>query len=182
MNDGDRMKFISNRYSGLNVLFIFLCMVSTIVLGDDSSLTLEGTVIEQGCTVDATDVNKTVNMGEWATKALQGQAGRKTALVPFSINLEECTVDTVSVSFSGKSAPELQGALSLDENSSATGIAVELTEKDGSSLPLTKSSSPVQVNPDGEAVFAFGARYTSISPTVTAGNADAEATFNIIYE
>ncbi|MGN2424668.1 fimbrial protein [Klebsiella electrica] len=176
------MLHIHGMYKIVNIIIIFISVISTVAMGADSSLILKGTITEQGCTVDTLDTGKTVSLGEWSVRALRGMPGLTTSPVPFTIHLTNCTADTVKTTFTGTENTARSGFISLSEVGSAKGVAVELLEENGSFLPLNQASSPVYVTSDGKADLVFKARYISTESDVSAGSATAEAIFRLTYE
>lgn len=176
------MLHIYKVYKIINIIAILTMVISTAVTGADSSLVLKGTITEQGCTVDAQDTGKTVNLGEWSVKALRGMPGLTTPPVSFTVHLTDCTAGTVKTTFTGEHDTTDQALISLNDSSTAKKVAIELLEADGSLLSLNRMSSPVHVASDGKVNLVFKARYISTGSDVSAGSANAEAIFELTYE
>lgn len=175
------MNFIFYRYIFINILCLCFSLMSAIVRGDDSSLILKGTVIEQGCTVDAVDVDKTVNLGEWSTRLLMSSGGHSVP-VDFTIKLTDCTSSGVALTFTGDADAGDSTLLALNGQSTATGVAVEIMDSSHKRLSLNEKTDQVAVDGNGNVNLNFAARYFSQSGRVTAGMANADSVFTLTYD
>lgn len=153
------------------------------VLGE-INIRLSGTVVALGCTVDPNDVDKPVQLGEWATKQLK-KTGQTTSPVPFSIHLTGCTASGVTTTFTGtkdKANPELL-ALKSDDDDYATGIAVQIMDGSGQRIPMGNSSPRRIIDENGNVTLNFQANYMATGNTsVRPGSADADTEFTLSYD
>ncbi len=148
------------------------------------NIQLSGTIVALGCTVDPGDVDKPVDLGEWATKNMK-KAGQSTRQVPFAIHLSGCTASGVTTSFTGvrdKVNPELL-ALKSDEADYASGVAVQIMDNTGQRIPMGKQAPRSVVDESGNVVLNFRANYVATGDdSVRPGTADADTEFTLTYD
>ncbi|MEO3989816.1 fimbrial protein [Pseudocitrobacter cyperus] len=145
-----------------------------------------GEIIESTCTVTSGDQNKDVFIGKYPTSAFT-TTGDVTASKSFTINLEKCEAGDYSLRFD---APTVAGNPNLLAVDSAGGVGIEILTNDEKIIPINQdsdSNSPwVNVATSGDATgtatFNLKARYKSFMDKVTAGTANANATFTIEYK
>lgn len=145
-----------------------------------------GEIIESTCTVTSGDQNKNVFIGKYPTSAFANK-GDVTASKAFTINLEKCKAGDYSLRFDGPSVAGNPNLLSVDQ---AGGVGIEILTNDEKIIPINQdadASSPwVNVattgDASGTATFNLKARYKSFLDKVTAGTANASATFTIEYK
>ncbi|HCR2161506.1 TPA: type 1 fimbrial major subunit FimA [Enterobacter asburiae] len=147
-------------------------------------INFEGEVVSGACAVDANSVNQTIQLGQVRTGAFSA-AGQVSGKVPFSIQLNDCdttVANAATVTFVGAQDPNFGQALAVNGGAgSATGIGIYITDAAGSIVP-PDGYEPFPVNlVDGKNVLPFHAQYVSTDATVTAGTANATATFRVIY-
>ena len=153
------------------------------VLGE-INITLTGTVVALGCTVDPNDIDKQVQLGEWATRQLT-KAGQATSPVPFTISLTDCSASGVTTAFTGtrdQMNPELL-ALKSDEDDYATGIAVQIMDGNGKRIPMGENAPRGVVDENGNVTLSFQANYVAtVNDGVRPGTADADTEFTVSYD
>lgn len=148
-----------------------------------------GEFVTAGCVVSTDTANQTVELGQYTTNSITTDAQMTTA-VPFNIKLVNCdttVADEASIAFNGvldTNDPTLLAVNSGGSNAtSATGVGIELLDSKSEVLtPDGTTFSTVQTLINGSNTLPFFARYKSTSATVTAGQADADATFVIKYQ
>lgn len=145
-----------------------------------------GEIIESTCTVTSGDQNKDVFIGKYPTSAFTA-TGDVTASKAFTINLEKCESGDYSLRFDGPTVAGNPNLLSVDQ---AGGVGIEILTNDEKVIPINQdaSTSSPWVNvatpgdSSGTATFNLKARYKSFMDKVTAGTANASATFTIEYK
>lgn len=152
------------------------------------SVHFTGSVVDAACAVTQDSVDQSVQMGQvrlaafGETPAAGSVAGQK---VPFSIKLADCdtSVSTqASVTFNGNSAADQAGVLDNAAGAGgAQGVGIQIYDNDGTALPLGTASKAATLI-DGTNTLNFSADYIATSSTVTAGDVDATATFNVTYQ
>jgi len=152
------------------------------------SVHFTGSVVNAACAVAEDSINQTVNMGQVRLAAFgdtptEGNVANQK--VPFSIKLTDCDTNVstqASVTFNG---PAASGNASVLDNTAGTGgaqgVGVQLYDTDGTALDLGKESKAATLI-DGNNTMAFTADYIATSGTLSAGDVDATATFNVTYQ
>ncbi|WP_025901618.1 type 1 fimbrial major subunit FimA [Tatumella sp. UCD-D_suzukii] len=180
----------------LSIVASFGLLASAAQAADTTSTTVNGgTVhftgqfINAACAVSTDSADQTVNLGQYRTASITA-SGQTTTNVPFNIKLVDCATSvatTASVAFSGTTDTTDSTLLAVNSGSTnttgATGVGIQIL--DSTSAPLTPNGSTfstAQTLIDGNNTLPFVARYKSTSATVTAGQADADATFVIKYQ
>ncbi|ENN7018147.1 fimbrial protein [Enterobacter bugandensis] len=144
------------------------------------NIRLSGNIVALGCTVDPMDVNKTVTLGDWATKQLSFPSGHSEP-VAFRIHLTGCTASGVALAFTGKKNNADNTLLALSDESTASGVAVEIMDAAHKRIPMGESTQRVTVDSMGDAILNFSARYVAVSEP-SAGTADADTEFTLTYD
>ncbi|PVZ82619.1 fimbrial protein [Serratia sp. S1B] len=153
-------------------------MTTASAFAADGTVNFTGSIIDTSCNVtNLSSGSLNVDLGS-VSKASLSSAGMKSDPKAFSINVTNCPTDAVSVSFDGTSAGGNNNLLALS-NSTATGVAVEITDAKGIVVPLYKSSSSYALTANA-ANLNFVARYVATG-AVGAGTANATADFTINY-
>lgn len=147
------------------------------------NLYMRATLISNACSVSTDSVNKTVNLGVWATKQFV-ETPTPVPLVRFTVNLEDCgpAASGVRLTWNGTAHASNNELFALTSGSTATNVGVELQDWNHKRIPpgyitpaygLTASESSVSI--------PFYARYVRAGGTVTAGTANSMATFTLEY-
>lgn len=144
------------------------------------NIELSGNIVALGCTVDPGDVDKTVSLGDWATKQLRYPSGHSEP-VAFSIHLTGCTASGVTLAFTGTRDTTDNTLLALNDDSTATGVAVEIMDVSHKRIAMGGNAGRVVVDSQGDAVLNFSARYQAVA-TPSAGSADADSEFTLTYD
>lgn len=149
----------------------------------DGTIQFNGEIIDAACTVSAASASQTVNLGKVSTGAFTAvtQAAAATA---FQIDLSACpvSVTTASVKFDGMSYAGDNSALALTPApGAATGVGIQIRNDDGQVLPLYTASNSSPLTQGVTNTLKFSAAYVAKALPVTAGPANAVATFSVIY-
>ncbi len=145
------------------------------------------TVKAPTCTVMDISKNITVNLGSHNKSSFTG-VGTTTTEVPFTINLSNCqSVGSVIMQFNATAdtnATSGNQIIQLDNSpSSATGIGIQIL--DGNNTPVTlNNSSQIWSGSKGSQnsySFQYYARYIQTLSSVSAGEANAVATYVLTY-
>lgn len=150
----------------------------------DGTINFTGEIIDAACTVSPATANQTVNLGQVSASAFS-TVGSTAAPTAFQIDLTSCpaSVTTASVKFDG--TPYATGdniTLGLSPvPGAATGVGVRIRSATNLVIPLYTATTPVALTQGNTNTLNFNAAYVSRASTVTAGPANAVATFSVIY-
>ncbi|MGX9867190.1 fimbrial protein [Enterobacter mori] len=167
------------------ILLTSLSSLSITVLAElgKVNLVMRANLVSNACSVSTDSVNKTVNLGEWATKQFL-ETPTPVPQVRFTINLEDCgpAASGVRLTWNGTAHASNKELFSLTPGSTAKNVGVELQDWNHKRIPpgfitpvygLTASTSRVSI--------PFYVRYVRVGDTVTAGTANSMATFTLEY-
>lgn len=149
----------------------------------DGTIQFNGEIIDAACTVSPTSANQTVTLGQISDKAFLS-TGMTAGATAFQIDLTSCpaSVTSATVKFDGTPYQGDNDALELTQVSGvATGVGIQIRNADNTVLPLFTDSQSVTLSQTGTNTLKFNAAYISKAATVTAGPADATATFSVVY-
>jgi major type 1 subunit fimbrin (pilin) len=149
----------------------------------DGTIQFNGEIIDAACTVSPSSANQTVNLGQISDKAFTG-AGDTAGATAFQIDLTSCpaTVSSASVKFDGTPYQGDNSALELTQGAGvATGVGIQIRNADNSVLPLFTQSQSTTLSQTGTNTLKFNAAYVAKAAAVTAGPANATATFSVVY-
>ncbi|MFJ3358432.1 fimbrial protein [Serratia liquefaciens] len=172
------------------LITLLLPLMSPDVCADDAvpnvgtlssiNIRLSGNIVNLSCVVDPADVDKTVNLGDWATKQLRYPSGHSEP-VAFNIRLTGCTASGVTLAFTGSGDKTDSTLLALNDESTASGVAIEIMDADHKRIALGSNSQRVAVDNNGDVTLQFSARYLAVASPV-AGSADADSEFMLTYD
>lgn len=172
--------FISLTRHGLLPL---LLLVSTNALADSAAVNITGRILSSTCEPEVNPL--TVPLGKISRTALAGK-GVTASATAFQLRLKNCPaeISQVKVQFDGTPAVSDSNALALTTAAGmATGVAVQLQDGAGTVLPPGQASvlMPIKGGSGSVNSLKFSARYIATTDSVTAGSANASATFTIWY-
>jgi type 1 fimbrial protein len=157
-----------------------------------------GEIIEPSCVIDGNDgTDNNIPLGTYPT-SLFAAPGDESSLIPFTIALSECPVQTtgltsIQLTFEGTTVASSDAnllavsAITTAGSSAATNIGVAVSTMNRTDALLKMDGSEGQIAIDlptvaGNAIRQqFVARYRAFATPVTAGPADADMTVNILY-
>lgn len=151
-----------------------------------------GEIIAPSCVVvgDGGTTEYKVLLGTYPTSLFKA-VGTETDLIAVPIELKDCPVKSdglanVQLTFSGVTVEGEPDELIV--SGGASGVAIVLSEMDHDTtlIKFDKSSGqvfiPLSTSATDTISTMLNARYKSISSTVTAGEANADLTINILYQ
>lgn len=156
---------------------------------------LTGTIHHAECSLDmASPVNPSpVPLGTWSSNDFGGP-GTGTNPVPFQISLLNCNDDpggsvaTANIRLDGALGSTVidkdLGLFSLDTQSTATGVGIQMLQSDGSVVRLLEDVPVARIVPSGGMMLNLAARFYQLpgSPYVTGGTATGALNFTISYQ
>lgn len=144
----------------------------------------KGSVVDAACAVTADSTNQVVTMDQVRMQAFTGKDSVANQKNRFPSNWLTATPlsSQATVTFDGNSAVGEPGVLdNISGVGSASGVGIQIYDKNGSKLDLGTASQAVTLI-DGDNTLNFSADYYQTAEAVTAGNVDATATFNVTYQ
>lgn len=145
------------------------------------TLAITGEIIETGCNIDPGSKSISVPMGK-ISKAAFTNAGDTAGAKPFEIKLTSCPIGITRASIRFFGTPD-KDDIKVLKVSTATGVGIGLYEADGATIIPLGDNSAVQTKVGDAVTFSFYAQYiATVEPSkITAGEANANATFTIVY-
>lgn len=148
-----------------------------------------GQFVNAACAVSTDTADQTINLGEYRTASITA-AGQTTTNIPFNIKLVDCDTSvatTATIAFTGTPDEDNSTLFAVNaggtNSTSASGVGIQLLDSAANDLPPDGTTYSVGTTLlSGDNTIPFTARYKSTSATVTAGQADADATFVIQYQ
>lgn len=160
--------------------FLMMSSSAFAIQGETSTVIFNGEIVESTCALATASKNQAVNLGTVSANVL-GAVNSTSQSKSFSINLTDCDLDsakTVTVTFSGDTAADT----ALKVTGGAAGVGLQILQN-GTPLTLDGSTASVaQTLVKGNNTLDFAARYVALAATVTAGKADATASFTMNYQ
>lgn len=147
------------------------------------TLNLTGSIQDSTCALSQESDDITVTLGPTASKQFITK-GDVSQPKDFAIKLENCGKDvkSVRVTFSGTPDPQDSSVIALDAGG-ATGVGVQILDRNMSPIKLTEASLPYPITPDVSVItLNFNARYIATHLPVTEGIANASGTFVFLYD
>ncbi|MFU9137967.1 fimbrial protein [Erwinia tasmaniensis] len=160
-----------------------LTTLSGVAHAADGTIQFKGEIIDTACTVSPQSANQIVTMGQVSDKAFRA-AGDTASATAFYIDLANCpaSAQSASVKFDGSPYEGDNTTLALTEtDGAATGVGIQIRNADNSPLPLFTRSQSITLTESKTNRLNFSAVYIAKASTVTAGPADATATFSVVY-
>lgn len=162
-----------------------LAAIAGTAAADSGKISFEGQITESACSIGGgqlgTDMK--VDMGSISTNQFK-QATDRSLPQEFTIALVDCSTSvasTASISFApGAGSTIANRMLGLENASGAKGVAIALTEEDGTDIIVGGAAKSYTLQ-DGTNNFNFKAYYEATEAVVVAGPANARAVFEVTY-
>ena len=167
------------------ITLIVMSMFSFTAVAADVTISVIGSLMSASCSVSTESRKQTVEMGTWAVKQFSSTSAGTLAPVPFTISLENCgeAVSSTTITFSGQADGYNAELLKLSNDSTASHVAIALLDKNRTRIPLEQPSEPYEITGGADKVsLQFYAQYVASGGEVTAGSANADATFTLTYQ
>ncbi|HHR5902100.1 TPA: fimbrial protein [Providencia alcalifaciens] len=145
----------------------------------------QGEVIAEGCTVETSDQNLIVNMGQVRTNTFDNP-GQDSAPTAFDIHLRECSdsvSDYISIAFKGVANERNPDIFSISDGpNTARGVGLAIFDSKNTLIPVNSAPRKVANLRNGDMTLHFVAKYRSTSEAIVVGKANAQALFSLTYE
>lgn len=128
-------------FSTLVCMLTMLSVINSKAALKTDNLIFKGSLVAVPCTLWPDDELITVNFGTIIDRYLYTNG--RTPSIPFAIHLKDCDTslnNNISISFIGNEHSTLDGLLSLDNSSQASGIAIGLETSQGNPFDINKPS------------------------------------------
>lgn len=124
-----------------------------------------------------------IDMGDWNETHFENINDTSTPVaIPIALTCMAGTNIKATITSNAGYEDELTGKLKLFGSNSATGVALQLLDKNSNPIRLNYKNNLQDNVPNGDYLFNWKARYIKTSPTVTPGTANSTAVVNILYE
>ena len=153
-------------------VFFLMSTLSLAAMAHDGTVNITGSIYASSCDVDSNSQTKNIRIGDFAANSfssvgdVQGNAGG-------------------AITFSGDADSDNTTLLALSDTSGggnmASGVGVEVLDKDGGQIPLNSQSKPFALS-EGDNTLTFYLRYMATKIPVTAGNASSVMYFDLSYQ
>lgn len=145
----------------------------------------QGELLAETCSVETKDRHLIVTMGQIRTDRFR-LAGDEADSVPFDLHLENCNANVsrnVGVVFHGIADEKNPEMLSVGNGPGvARGVAVALFDGNGRFIPLNSAPQYWAAVKEETLTLHFIAKYRATEPSVTYGQANAQAWFALTYQ
>lgn len=144
------------------------------------SITVTGTIISAGCSVDAASIAAPVELGVLPVADFKA-AGDHSALVPFSVHLTACPISQAGVNLSTSGAADATNS-KLIAVTGVTGLGVAIYNADDTQINLNSASAFAAIDQGtAEATIPLKAAAMSNGGMVTDGEFTATTNFTLSY-
>ncbi|OAT50771.1 Type-1A pilin [Providencia heimbachae] len=135
------------------------------------------------CSVKNNATTYNINMGDWFDTQFQNIGDASAAVdIPLTLTcMAGANIKATITSASGY-VDTNTGKLALSGADKATGVAIQLLDKNNAPIKLNTKNSLQNNVPAGDYLFNWKARYIKTAETIIPGSANATATVNIRYE
>lgn len=161
-----------------------LSNAATIING--GKVYFKGEIVNAACAVDSESINQTVPMGQVKATIFKA-AGDTSDAQNFSIRLNNCDTSVsknAAFSFLGTTTGDAE-ILSISGTTAggARNVGISIYDVKGEKIKVDGSAFGAKIALiEGNNVIPLKARYVATAANVTAGQADAVASFNIQYD
>lgn len=133
------------------------------------------------CTTKADSYN--INLGTWYDTQFKNIGDvSQNVNIPITLNCAAGTNIKATVTSSAGYIDVNTGKLNLSGSNRATGIGIQLVDRNNNPIRLNTKLSLQNNVSSGDYIFNWKARYIKTGSKITAGSANSTATVNILYE
>lgn len=173
-------------------ILIVLCAYIQRANAVDGSVTIQGKVTSQTCTINAgLGEGQSVELPE-VSKKLLAKSGATAIPVPFAIQFSQCAAGSKIATYfeKGNSVDENTGRLNNTASAdAASNVQIQLLNQNLQLIPLNYSAvagsslggQQASMDPDGSAILRYALRYFSVGEA-TAGSVISSINYMISYE
>lgn len=171
----------------IQILFLLLALCTVQAHAQTyatANLKFSANIVEATCEVNTKSQNLTVELGRFSTKDFL-TPGSQSLPQYFEITLDNCTAESATIKFTGTSDisnPDYLAVGSSNKPENAQHVALRILNSDKTVLPLNTYAPSINPSIEDNTTLGFYAEYISENGNVTAGNADATASFILQYQ
>ena len=168
----------------LRVFCLAFLLSSTLpVRGYDVLVSVTGNLIGNSCVIAADSLEQNVPLGNIGNRQLSKAGAVSNIKTPFTLKLEECgpTFTGVKLRFSG-TPDDLNPQLLKVADGGATGVAVQILDKDGVLIPLDTQTPLYGATGSDRVQMTFYARLAATGADLNPGDVSAVATWTTEYQ
>lgn len=167
------------------ILPLFLLLgINSLANAADGTINFTGTIINPPCTLELSDSMISVPLGDYTTDALAVK-GTETTAKNFEIVLTGCSTEefsAVQTRFNFNEDSTDGRFISINGPDSASGVAIKLMDEEGTLISPNTESKAVLLEDGAPLRLSFKASYISTADTVGKGSANANGTFELLYQ
>lgn len=166
------------------ITWLAVLMAFTVpVRGYNVLVSVTGTLIGNTCVVAADSKEQTVSLGAIGIKQFRAADAVSNIKTPFTLTLEACgpTFAGVKIRFSGTPDDDNPQLIKI-AGGGATGVAVQILDKDNVLIPLETQTSAYGATGDDGVKMTFYARLAATGAAVNAGDFSAVVTWTTEYQ
>jgi len=162
---------------------ILLMVIAVPARGYDVLVSVTGNVIGNTCIVSEDSKEQNVPLGTLGVKQFSEAGAVSNIKTPFTLTLEACgpTFAGVKIRFSGTPDDENPQLLKVADGG-ATGVAVQILDKDSVLIPLDTQTAAYGAAGDDSVKMTFYARLAATGAPVNTGDVSAVATWTTEYQ
>ena len=149
----------------------------------DVLVSVTGTLIGNTCIVSADSEEQTVPLGTASIKQFSKAGAVSNVKTAFTLKLEACGPTFSGAKIRFNATPDAQDPQLIKiADGGATGVAVQILDKDGKAIPLETQTPPYGEAGDESVEMTFYARLVATGAPVGAGDVSAVATWTTEYQ
>ncbi|AIZ34365.1 type 1 fimbrial protein [Pseudomonas parafulva] len=169
-----------NSVKKLSLAFGTCCLLaSSASFADGGQIVFTGSVTDNACTINTSDVTKSVNLDPVRIADFANTVGAKAKPKQFSLTLDNCSLQTrnnVQIKFSGQPDAQDNTLLGLSGENQVKGIAIQIDDaRTGSKVALNKATEDYALRNQSN-TFDFVASYVRTALDTTTGEAPNQVT------
>ncbi|EHZ6873787.1 fimbrial protein [Providencia huaxiensis] len=135
------------------------------------------------CSIKNNKSTYDIHLGDWYDTQFNNIGDTSTSAdIPITLTCAAGTNIKTTVTSSAGYVDINTGKLALSGTDTATGVAIQLLDKNNAPIKLNTKNSLQNNIPSGDYMFNWKARYIKTADKITPGSANATATVNIRYE
>ncbi|EJD6672742.1 TPA: type 1 fimbrial protein [Providencia rettgeri] len=148
------------------------------------NIRISANLVKDSCQVDVASKSKVVNLGDWSANQFTPGNNYSSPAKEFTIGLANCasTINNMKIRFSGNVNAQDSTLFALNTSSTASNIGVAILDEQSQRItPGQRVNTAIHKGSNGTITLKFLAQYIATSPSITPGNANSQALFELEY-